>query len=193
VSTSRVAFAWLALAVGGVLVACGGGAPKPSATEGTMSDFTLTSTAFQPGGEIPSRFTCDGDDVSPDLSWSGAPSGVTSFALVVDDPDANDFLHWAVLDFAGSESGSLPAGYSESVDASQQATNDFGRVGWGGPCPPSGTHTYRFRLYALDGPLALAGAPKAREVRDAFARASILGVAELTGTYQRVPQATATR
>ena len=158
-----------------------------------MSDFTLTSTAFQPGGEIPSRFPGDGDDVSPDIAWSGAPDGVASFALVVDDPDANDFLHWAVLDFAGSDSGSLPSGYSESVDASQQATNDFGRVGWGGPCPPSGSHTYRFRLYALDGPLALAGAPTADEVHDAFGRASILGVAELTGTYQRVPQATASR
>lgn len=158
-----------------------------------MRDFTLTSSAFPPGGEIPSQFTCDGDDVSPDVSWSGAPDGVASFALVVDDPDANDFLHWAVLDFAGSETGSLPSGYSESVDASQQATNDFGRVGWGGPCPPSGTHTYRFRLYALDGPLALAGAPTSREIQDAFGDATVLGIAELTGTYQRVAQATASR
>jgi Raf kinase inhibitor-like YbhB/YbcL family protein len=186
-------FASLVLAAGVALMACGGGAATPRATEGTMTDFTLTSSAFPPGGAMPSRFTCDGDDVSPDLAWSGAPDGSAAFALIVDDPDANDFLHWAVLDFAGSDSGALPAGYSESVDASQQATNDFGRVGWGGPCPPSGSHTYRVRLYALDGPLALAGAPTSREVRDAFARATILGVAELSGTYERVPQTTASR
>ena len=154
-----------------------------------MPEFTLTTTAFEHGGAIPSRFSCDGDDVSPDLAWAGAPAGVASFALVVDDPDADDFLHWALLDFAGTDSGSLPAGFAASVDAPQQATNDFGRIGWGGPCPPSGTHTYRFRLHALAAPLALAGAPDADELDDALAGADILGTAELIGTYQRAAAA----
>ena len=149
-----------------------------------MADFTLTSTAFDSGGPIPARFTCDGDDVSPDLAWSGAPNGAV-FALLVDDPDADDFLHWALLDFDWTESGSLPAGFSESVDAPQQATNDFGRIGYGGPCPPSGTHTYRFRLHVLGQPLALSGAPEAADVRDALVEADVLGVTELLARYTR--------
>jgi Raf kinase inhibitor-like YbhB/YbcL family protein len=150
-----------------------------------MTDFVLTTTAFAPDGEIPRRFTCDGEDASPDIAWSGAPAGTAAFALLVDDPDARDFVHWTVLDFAGAESGSLPAGFSASPDAPQQGTNDFGRIGWGGPCPPSGTHRYRFVLHALGAPLALPGAPGGHDVRDALGGADVLAQATLEGRYTR--------
>ena len=188
VSTPRVALAWLSFAVSFVLVACGGGAPTPPAAEATMTDFTLTSTAFDPGGELPSRFTCDGDDVSPDVTWSGAPDGVTSFALVVDDPDANDFLHWAILDFAGTDSGSLPSGFSESpMRPSRRRTTSGASGGVVRARRRAGTRTASGST-RLDAPLALAGAPSSRSVRDALEGASILGTAEVTATYQRVPQ-----
>jgi Raf kinase inhibitor-like YbhB/YbcL family protein len=157
----------------------------PTPTEATMPDFTLTSSAFKPGGEIPRRFTCDGDDVSPDLEWAGAPPGAAAFALVVDDPDARGFVHWTVLDFEATETGALPSGFSSSPDAPQQGTNDFGRVGYGGPCPPSGTHRYRFLLYALGAPLALSGAPKSAAVRAALDKAQVVGRAELEAKYTR--------
>jgi Raf kinase inhibitor-like YbhB/YbcL family protein len=149
-----------------------------------MPDFTLTSSSFDAGGAIPRRFTCDGDDVSPALLWDGAPADAASFALVVDDPDARDFVHWLLLDLTGSTSGSIPEGYSSSPDATQQGTNDFGRIGWGGPCPPSGTHRYRFTLTALSEPIALQGAPGADDVREAIA-GRILAQATLEASYRR--------
>jgi Raf kinase inhibitor-like YbhB/YbcL family protein len=150
----------------------------------TDDGFRLASTAFRDGDAIPTRFTCDGDDVSPDLSWEGAPDGAAALALIVDDPDARGFVHWVVFDMTGSQSGGLAEGVSASPDAPAQGTNDFGRLGWGGPCPPSGSHRYRFRLLALDGPLELAGAPRADEVLEA-AGGHILGEATLTATYRR--------
>ena len=150
-----------------------------------MTEFALSTTAFAPGGDIPARFTCDGDDVSPDVAWAGAPADTAAFALVVDDPDARGFVHWTVLDFDGVDSGSLPAGFAASPDAPQQGTNDFGRIGYGGPCPPSGTHRYVFTLYALGAPLALAGAPRADEVREALDAADVLAIATMEGRYSR--------
>jgi Raf kinase inhibitor-like YbhB/YbcL family protein len=149
-----------------------------------MPTFELTSTAFSAGGSIPARYSCDGEDVSPPLAWQGAPENTVAFALIVDDPDARGFVHWVVLDLTGSASGSIPEGYSQSPDASQEGTNDFGRVGWGGPCPPSGSHRYDFTLTALDAELALAGAPRADEVKRALAN-HVVGTATLQGTYQR--------
>jgi Raf kinase inhibitor-like YbhB/YbcL family protein len=163
----------------------GSASAAPTPTEATMTDFTLTSSAFKRGGEIPRRHTCDGDDVSPDVEWAGAPSGAAVFALVVDDPDARGFVHWTVLDFEATETGALPVGFSSSPDAPQQGTNDFGRVGYGGPCPPSGTHRYRFVLYALGAPLALPGAPKSEAVRAALDNAQVVGRAELEAKYTR--------
>ena len=150
-----------------------------------MSDFTLESAAFADGGEIPARFTCDGEDVSPDLTWSGAPDGTAAFVLVVDDPDAAGFVHWIAYDLTGSDGGGLAAGIASSPDAPPQGTNDFGKVGWGGPCPPSGSHRYRFTLSALAAPLGLQGAPNGVELRAAMTRATVLGTAVLQGRYQR--------
>jgi Raf kinase inhibitor-like YbhB/YbcL family protein len=102
----------------------------------------------------------------------------------MDDPDASGFVHWVVFDMTASASGSLPAGWSKSPDAPPQGANGFGRVGYGGPCPPSGTHRYVFRLLALDTELALDGAPTASEVLDAAA-GHTLAEARLTGTYRK--------
>ena len=149
--------------------------------------FTLTSSAFEEGGEIPRRHTCDGEDVSPELSWSDAPEGTAAFVLIVHDPDAprGDFVHWLVLDFTGSATGALPEGFGSSPDAPRQGTNDFGRIGYGGPCPPSGpAHRYVFELYALSAPLNLPGSPRGDEVRDGL-RGLVLGEARLTGRYAR--------
>ena len=109
----------------------------------------LRSRNFEDGGRIPSEFTCDGRDVSPQLSWEDIPDGTKSFALSVADPDASGgtFIHWLVYDIPEDvnevEQGSLPEG-------AKQVRNDFGKKEYGGPCPPSGTHRYVFTLYALD-------------------------------------------
>ena len=148
------------------------------------NDFTLTSTAFRDGEEIPRRHTCDGEDVSPDVEWSGAPAETEAFVLIVDDPDARGFVHWIAYDMVGTATGGLAEGVSESVDAPAQGTNDFGRVGYGGPCPPSGSHRYVFTLYALAEPLALGGAPRAGDVRQQM-QGRVLAEARLTGRYTR--------
>ena len=181
---ARLAPAGLLLA----LVACqapGGASTEASmASDDTNRTFTLTSPDFEDGGAIPRRYACDGDDTSPPLAWSGAPGDAAAMALVVDDPDANGFVHWVVFDMTASATGSLPAGWSKSPDAPPQGTNSFGRVGYGGPCPPSGSHRYNFRLLALGQELALSGSPKAQEVLDAAA-GHILAEARLTGTYRK--------
>lgn len=146
--------------------------------------FVLTSPSFEAGAEIPRKYTCDGDDVSPALEWRDAPDDTAAFALIVDDPDARGWIHWVVFDMSGSQTGGLAEGISSSPDAPGQGTNDFGRLGWGGPCPPSGTHRYRFTLYALDAILELAGTPTADEVRGAM-EGHVVGQAELSASYTR--------
>ena len=146
--------------------------------------FRLSSTAFPDGGAIPRQFSCDGDDVSPDLEWEGAPADTAVFALIVEDPDARGFIHWVAYNVTASASGGLAEGVSTSPDAPPQGTNGFGRVGWAGPCPPSGEHRYVFRLLALDAPLELAGAPRASDVLSA-ASGHVLDEARLTGRFRR--------
>ncbi len=147
----------------------------------------LTSTAFRPGGTIPARFTCDGENLSPPLAWSGAPEGTRSFALVCRDPDApaGVWYHWAIFDIApgrdGLEEHCRPSG------GVHQAVNDFGQRGYGGPCPPHGhgRHHYHFTLYALDVEhLDVPAGARCREV-EAEAKAHALAEAELTGLYAR--------
>jgi Raf kinase inhibitor-like YbhB/YbcL family protein len=151
--------------------------------ESTMS-FTLTSTAFTEGGAIPRKFSCQGDNVSPALNWTGAPDDTASLALIVDDPDAGGFVHWVVFNMTASQSGGLAEGVSSSPDAPPQGTNGTGKVGWQGPCPPSGNHHYVFTLMALDLSIDQTGAPKADDIRKA-AEGHILAQAVLTGTYQK--------
>lgn len=147
-----------------------------------MAGFVLTSPSFDEGGAIPIRHSCDGTDVSPALNWEGAPAGTVSFALILDDPDARGFIHWVVYDIPGG-TGSLPEWVNPTGDP-PQGRNDFGKTGYGGPCPPSGTHHYRFTLWALSTRLNLSGTPSAAEVRTALTT-RILGQTTLIGTYTR--------
>lgn len=157
--------------------------PTSPATEEPAMPLTLSSTAFAEGGAIPREHTCDGADVSPPLAWTGLPGGTAGLALIVDDPDAGGFIHWVAFDIQPA-SGGLAAGASTAGDAPSQGRNDFGDTGYGGPCPPSGTHRYAFRLLALDGQLGLSGTPRAGEVF-AAAGGHVLAEVTLTGTYRR--------
>lgn len=149
----------------------------------------LTSAAFTAGSRIPSRCTCEGEDVSPPLAWTGVPPEARSLALVVDDPDAprRRWVHWVVYDLPPTLHG-LPADVPPDGALSggaQQGRNDFGRAGYGGPCPPPGpAHRYVFTLFALDTVLALpAGATRAELSR--AMEGHVLATAGLVGTFGR--------
>lgn len=148
----------------------------------------LTSSAFAPGGRIPGSFTCDGMDASPPLAWSDPPTGVRSFALVVTDPDAPGgvWYHWVIYDIPAA-AGSLDAHWPPDRPFPPQARNDFGRPGYGGPCPPAGAapHHYHFRLHALNVErLGLGPHVACRDV-EAAAGARAITTADLVGTYGR--------
>jgi len=150
--------------------------------------FRLESTAFANGQPIPAKHTADGRDVSPPLAWSGAPAAARAFALVCEDPDAprGTWVHWVVYDLPSSVE-KLPEGVAPAPklpDGGAQGKNDFGRLGWGGPAPPSGTHRYFFRLYACDGLLRLPSGASAPELRRAM-EGRVVATAELMGTYSR--------
>ena len=152
--------------------------------------FELTSSAFVEDERIPRIYTCEGQDISPPLPWSGAPSEIRSFALLCDDPDspAGVWRQWAAYDIPAERAG-LPEGVATEtrVGNVRQAINDFGRAGYGGPCPPlgHGIHHYHFRLLALDvGTLGLDEGVRCAEVGNAAA-AHVLAEAELMGTYSR--------
>lgn len=150
--------------------------------------FELTSAAFARGQPIPNKCTCDGADISPPLSWNDPPQGTQSFALIADDPDApvGTWVHWVLYNLPG-ETRALPEAvppHADLPDGSRHGRNSWRRVGYGGPCPPSGAHRYFFKLYALDTMLNLAaGASKKRLLR-AMER-HILAQAEVMGTYRR--------
>ena len=148
----------------------------------------LRSSAFSDGSRIPSKHTCDGEDASPPLSWTGIPAGGKSLALTCVDPDAPAglWVHWVVFDLPPSTTG-LPKGVPATPEISgggRQGINDFRKIGYGGPCPPSGTHRYVFTLYALDSTLGLPGGATRQDLLAAM-RNRALGEATLTGTYSR--------
>ena len=150
----------------------------------------LASPAIPPGGEIPVQYTCDGTDISPPLSWSGVPEGTRSLVLLVEDPGAPSgiFRHWVAFDIPPTAKG-LDAGYSTSRPAAglHEARNDFGKTGYGGPCPPPGhgTHHYHFRLLAISRPtLDLRAAAPALEILKA-AQPSVIQQAEFVATFHR--------
>jgi Raf kinase inhibitor-like YbhB/YbcL family protein len=147
--------------------------------------FTLSSPAFVAGGDIPRQFTCDGDGIPPHLIWSGAPKGTRSFVLIVDDPDApaGTFTHWVVFDIP-ADRGDLPSGTrSDAIGLSGR--NSRGDLGYMGPCPPSGTHRYFFRLSAVDvATLGLMAGASRQQVEEAVT-AHTLATAELMGRYGR--------
>jgi len=142
----------------------------------------ITSSAFQEGGNIPSKFSCDGADTSPPLQIADVPSGAKNLVLIVDDPDAPSglFTHWTAWNISSQTStiaeGSPPKGL--------QGTNDFGKSGYGGPCPPSGTHRYYFKIFALDRELDLPSGAKRGQL-DVAMKGHVIAQGELMGRYSR--------
>ena len=154
--------------------------------------LTLESTSFENGAEIPRRHTCEGEDLSPPLAWSGVPEGAVSLALIVDDPDAPDpaapkmtWVHWVVYNLPAAE-GSLSEGVA--FDGLPAGTgvglNDWQRADYGGPCPPIGRHRYFFKLYALDTRLPEGWEPTKAQLEAAI-QGHVLARVELMGTYQK--------
>ncbi len=149
----------------------------------SIKNMQLTSSSFIPGGPIPARFTCDGEDINPPLEWRDVPVGAKSLAIITDDPDApgGTWLHWTLWNIdpslSGIETGKVPSGAVEGM-------TDFGRSGYGGPCPPSGNHRYYFRIYALDIRLDLRADALLSDLNQAMT-GHVIGQAELMGTYSR--------
>jgi Raf kinase inhibitor-like YbhB/YbcL family protein len=152
----------------------------------------LSSPAIAPGGEIPALFTCEGQDLSPALDWTGVPEKAKSLVLIVDDPDAPDpaaprttWVHWVLYNLPPTARG-LPQGVASAKlpPGTKEGTNDWRRTGYGGPCPPIGRHRYFHKLYALD--VVLPDLGTAAKVRvEAAMRGHVIAQAELMGTYQK--------
>jgi Raf kinase inhibitor-like YbhB/YbcL family protein len=169
-----------------LLVGCESGEQLPK--EGEMI-LSLSSSVFQEGDRIPSKYTCQGQDVSPPLTWGEPLEGTQSFVLIMDDPDAPGgvFTHWVLFNLP-SDYRELPEGVpaqEQLTSGALQGKNDFKRIGYGGPCPPpERPHRYRFSLYALDQCLDLKAGVSKKQVVDALS-GHILAQGQLIGTYQR--------
>jgi Raf kinase inhibitor-like YbhB/YbcL family protein len=170
----------LVAAFGLLVVSAGcGGDDEPA--KNAPTSITVTSPAFQPDQAIPAKFTCNGENVTPALSWQGLPANTKSTALVVDDPDARHgtYTHWVVIDIPTSTTsvaeGAVPSG-------GKQAKNSAGKAAYAGPCPPKGTHHYRFTVYALSAPTGLAEGVTLGDALDAIDEVTIAR-GRLTGTY----------
>ena len=151
-------------------------------------DIQLTSSAFAESGMIPPQYTCDGQDVSPPLRWESVPEGTGSIALICDDPDApmGTFVHWVLYDLP-ADVRELPENVPAEAtlpSGAKQGTSDFGTTGYGGPCPPGGTHRYFFKIYALDAPLELSSGATKAQLLGAM-EGHILAQGQLLGKYKR--------
>lgn len=161
----------------------------PAAEPKGRSTMQLTSSAFTAGGDIPRKYTCEGGDVSPQLSWSNAPAGTKAFALIADDPDApaGTWVHWVIYDLP-ADTKELAEGVATTetlTNGAKQGANDFRKVGYGGPCPPPGLpHRYFFKLYALDAPTGLNPRATKQQLLEAI-KGHTLGEAEVMGRYKR--------
>jgi len=151
--------------------------------------LAIISSAFKHEGVIPRKHTCDGGDVSPPLAWSGLPPETKSLALIVDDPDAPDpkapqmtWVHWVLYDIPPTAAG-LPEGAQSLPQGTREGLNDWGRTGYGGPCPPIGRHRYFHKLYALSETLPDLGKPTKAQLEKAM-QGKIIARAELVGTYK---------
>jgi len=151
-------------------------------------EIKITSSAFEEGGLIPAKYTCDGADVSPPLQWDAVPEGTKSIALICDDPDApmGTWVHWVLFNLpsdAKELAENIPA--EETLpNGAKQGVNDFGRIGYGGPCPPGGTHRYFFKIYALDTEVGLEAGADKRQLLKAM-EGHILEQGQLVGKYKR--------
>lgn len=159
--------------------------PESTTARDTMA---IASAAFEPDGLIPAEYTCDGEDISPPLSWQGVPEAAQSLVVIVDDPDApgGTFVHWVMYGLS-SDVAALPAAVppaAELEEGRRQGKNDFGNLGYGGPCPPRGIHRYVFKVYALDKSLALEAGASKRQVLEAIS-GQVLAGGKLVGRYGR--------
>ena len=154
--------------------------------------LTLVSNAFGAGGEMSSTYTCDGSNVSPPLAWSGIPAAAKSLALIVDDPDAPDpaapkmtWVHWVLYNLPAGNGGLAEAVAPSALPpGTREGLNDWKRTGYGGPCPPIGTHRYFHKLYALDVVLPDLGKPTKAQLEKAM-QGHVIDQAELIGRYRR--------
>ena len=164
-------------------------APSPPLTTNGGYSLVLTSDAFRANGSIPLRYTCNGQEESPPLTWGNVPTGIRSFALIVEDPDApvGTFTHWILYNIPG-EQRDLPSGIASEKELPEgeiQGTNSNRKTGFTGPCPPRrSTHRYVFTLFALDTRLDLSGTVDASTLRHAM-EGHVLGTGQLIGTYMR--------
>lgn len=152
------------------------------------NSIILNSPAFQEGGSIPAKYTCDGANLSPPLNWSGVPHEAKSFVLICNDPDAagGEWTHWLLWNLP-APSRKLLEGFSAKekiANGAAQGANDFKNIGWGGPCPPSGTHRYVFTIYALDTTLQIPATSGKIQLMQAMST-HILAQGQLTGNYAR--------
>jgi Raf kinase inhibitor-like YbhB/YbcL family protein len=168
------------------VAACGGGDGDDERAErepaGGDGSIEVSSTAFGDDEPIPERYTCDGDELSPPLAWTGVPEGVAELALVVRDPDADGFVHWVV---AGLPAATTSLGEDALPAEAVETRNGFDTEGWAGPCPPEGDHTYEFTLYALAEPLDLQAGDEADTSAEAVESAESVATGTLEGTYER--------
>jgi len=153
-------------------------------------EMIITSSAFAHNGKIPKHVTCEGQDVSPPLLWSGIPAGAKSLVLIVDDPDAPDpaaprmtWVHWLLYNLPADCAG-LPEAVKVLPEGTLEGLNDWKRTGYGGPCPPIGRHRYFHKLYALDAVLPEMQKPDKRQLEQAM-QGHIMAEAQLLGTYQK--------
>jgi Raf kinase inhibitor-like YbhB/YbcL family protein len=185
-----VALLWVAGANLVSVPAVAAGPLSPAGAQGASKmAFAVSSASFPNGGDIPRKFTCDGADVSPEISWIEPPPGTQSFALIADDPDApsGTWTHWVLFDLPATTT-SLPEGVSkidELPAGERQGRNDFRKIGYNGPCPPPGKpHRYFFKLYALSSKLNLKPGASKQEVEKAM-EGLTLGKTDWMGRYQR--------
>jgi Raf kinase inhibitor-like YbhB/YbcL family protein len=155
---------------------------------GKKMEIKITSSAFEEGGMIPAKYTCDGADVSPPLQWDAVPEGTKSIALICDDPDApmGTWVHWVLFNLpsdAKELAENIPAD-KILPNGARQGVSDFGRIGYGGPCPPGGTHRYFFKIYALDAEIGLEAGANKRQLLKAM-EGHMLEQGQLVGKYKR--------
>lgn len=154
--------------------------------------LTLTSSAFSHNGSIPAQYSCEGNDISPDLSWDDVPDNAKSLVLIVDDPDAPDpaapkltWVHWVLYNIPANATGLPQAVAAKALPAgTKEGLNDWKRTGYGGPCPPIGRHRYFHKLYALDIVLPDLGRPTKADIEKAM-KGHVLAETQLIGTYQK--------
>ena len=177
-----------------ILSSCGAGSTPSAQSSESLPEgdqdmpFKVTSDAFAQGETIPQKYSCNGQDISPPLQWDDVPSDTQSLVLIMDDPDApvGTWVHWVLYNLP-AETRSLPEAIPPDIslpDGSQHGKNSWGRFGYGGPCPPSGTHRYFFKLYALDTRLDLSAGASKEQLLDAM-EGHILSQLELMGTYSK--------